>query len=107
MFNVYLYLCRVDVDSTIARVEELMKNHQNLLLGFNAFLPAEGKRTIVPEAKTTFLPEGFIVPKAKKTIPPEAKRTMFTKAEQHVESSYTKRKRAEADGEEFMKKLKV
>jgi len=31
--------CRVDKYSVIARVEELMKDHQDLLLGFSVFLP--------------------------------------------------------------------
>ncbi|EFH69592.1 hypothetical protein ARALYDRAFT_313265 [Arabidopsis lyrata subsp. lyrata] len=35
---------RVDKDSVVARVEELMKGHQDLLLGFNVFLSPEAKK---------------------------------------------------------------
>ncbi|VVA94714.1 unnamed protein product [Arabis nemorensis] len=41
---------RADLTTTVARVEELMKDHPNLLLGFNVFLPAEAKITIPPVA---------------------------------------------------------
>lgn len=75
--------CRVDVVNVIARVEELLKNHHDLLLGFNVCLPDEAKITIFPEVK----------------------RTMPTAAAQHSKSYYTKKN--SADAEKFMNKLKV
>lgn len=36
--------CRVDKDCVVARVEELMKGHQDLLLRFNVFLSPEAKK---------------------------------------------------------------
>ncbi|VVA94713.1 unnamed protein product [Arabis nemorensis] len=48
---------RVDVATGYARVGELLKDHRNLLIGLNAFLPPEAKITIPPKANTTIAPE--------------------------------------------------
>ncbi|XP_010501573.1 PREDICTED: paired amphipathic helix protein Sin3-like 4 [Camelina sativa] len=42
---------RVYVPNDIARMKELIKDHQNLLLRLNVFLPAEAQITIPPEAE--------------------------------------------------------
>ncbi|XP_023632831.1 paired amphipathic helix protein Sin3-like 6 [Capsella rubella] len=41
---------RLDTGTVIARMEKLLKDHLNLLLGFNAFLPPGFQITIPPEA---------------------------------------------------------
>lgn len=41
--------CRVDTDGVIARVKELFKGHNNLLLGFNTFLPKDCEIKLVEE----------------------------------------------------------
>ncbi|CAA7036139.1 unnamed protein product [Microthlaspi erraticum] len=90
------YANRLDRTRAIARLEEFIKEHPELLLGFNLFFPDdEPKRTSPPEPSRTNLYE------AKRTVPPEAR-------DHHcVESSCTKRKHAETDGESFMDKLKT
>ncbi|CAL9216412.1 unnamed protein product [Arabidopsis halleri] len=45
---------RLDTATVVARMEELMKDHLNLLLGLNTFLPAEFRRTIPPKARKEF-----------------------------------------------------
>jgi len=44
-FSCYFSLCRVDLATVVPRMRELLKDHVNLLLRFNAFLPAEAKET--------------------------------------------------------------
>ncbi|CAL9216016.1 unnamed protein product [Arabidopsis halleri] len=65
-------------DSVIAKVKELLKDHHDLLLGFNVFLSAEAKIVIPSEAK---------------------------KAEYLAKSADTEKKHA--DAEDFMNKLKT
>ncbi|AEE30496.1 putative transcription regulator Others family [Arabidopsis thaliana] len=45
---------RVDKYSVIARVEELMKDHQDLLLGFSVFLPPVSVEDFINKLKTRF-----------------------------------------------------
>ncbi|XP_010480642.1 PREDICTED: paired amphipathic helix protein Sin3-like 3 [Camelina sativa] len=45
---------RVGPATVIARMEKLLKDHLDLLLGFNAFLPAEFQITIPPEVNNEF-----------------------------------------------------
>ncbi|KAG7592793.1 Paired amphipathic helix superfamily [Arabidopsis thaliana x Arabidopsis arenosa] len=47
---------RVDEASLIVKVEGLMKNHRNLLLGFSVYLSAGTKLTIPPEAEQHIAP---------------------------------------------------
>lgn len=49
-FWCYYSLCRIDYPTLVATVEELLKDHQDLLLRFNAFFAVEPKKTIPPEA---------------------------------------------------------
>ncbi|XP_010477745.1 PREDICTED: paired amphipathic helix protein Sin3-like 3 [Camelina sativa] len=42
---------RVDKDSIVERVEELLEDHQDLLHGFHVFLPDEAKRNKHPHTK--------------------------------------------------------
>lgn len=42
--------CRVDTNGVIARVKELFKGYDDLLLGFNTFLP-KGYKITLPEKK--------------------------------------------------------
>ncbi|VVA92334.1 unnamed protein product [Arabis nemorensis] len=98
----YLDTHRENKGTCHAGVKELMKDHPNLFLGFNAFLPAESKITIPPgayraipltpiraiplqairaiplEAKTTAPPE------AKATAPPKAKITIVFKPKRTI-----------------------
>ncbi|AAC00582.1 Hypothetical protein [Arabidopsis thaliana] len=82
---------RLDADSVIARVDELTKDHRNLLLGLRAILlpaakstiphKAKGKRTARPEASRTIpvkLKITIIPPKARRTIPSEADKPTHT-----------------------------
>ena len=39
MFNTSFVFCRTDTVGVIARVKELFKGHNNLIYGFNTFLP--------------------------------------------------------------------
>jgi paired amphipathic helix protein Sin3a len=36
-------LCRIDVEGVVSRVKELFKEHEELLLKFNDYLPEEYK----------------------------------------------------------------
>lgn len=62
----FLHLCRTDTVGVIARVKELFKGHNNLILGFNTFLPkgyeitldgdeAPTKRTVEFEEAISFV----------------------------------------------------
>ncbi|EFH69595.1 predicted protein [Arabidopsis lyrata subsp. lyrata] len=98
---------RVDKDSVIARVEELTKDHRDLLLGLSAFLPAATKTiphkadelTSLPEANRATPPKASrtIPLKFKITIPPKARRTIPSEAEKPTHS----------DELNFMNKLKT
>ena len=46
---ILLYFCRIDTTGVIARVKELFKGHNNLILGFNTFLPKGYEITIIEE----------------------------------------------------------
>ncbi|CAE5958413.1 unnamed protein product [Arabidopsis arenosa] len=97
----------VDKDSVIARVEELTKDHRDLLLGLSAFLPAATKTiphkadelTSLPEANRATPPKASrtIPLKFKITIPPKARRTIPSEAEKPTHS----------DELNFMNKLKT
>lgn len=39
-------ICRIDVEDAIAKVKELFKEHKDLLLGFNTFLPSSHQITV-------------------------------------------------------------
>jgi hypothetical protein len=41
--------CRVDTSGVIARLKDLFKGHDDLLLGFNTYLSKEYQITILPE----------------------------------------------------------
>lgn len=45
---VFIYSCRTDTAGVIARVKELFKGHNNLIFGFNTFLP-KGYEITLPE----------------------------------------------------------
>ncbi|XP_010462873.1 PREDICTED: paired amphipathic helix protein Sin3-like 3 [Camelina sativa] len=60
---------RVDTTTVIARMEKLMKDHLDLLLGFNAFLPAGFQITIPPKANNEF---GQFRNVAGRSVSPEA-----------------------------------
>lgn len=71
-------LCRVNEESGIARMIDLIKEHPKLLLGLRFFRPAT-KITIPPKPKITKLPKAnctiplkikITIPKASRTIPP-------------------------------------
>ncbi|KAF8086741.1 hypothetical protein N665_0613s0010 [Sinapis alba] len=83
----YMHLGK-DVNSTIERMKELMKEHKELYLDFKFFLPDHAKTTIVL--------------KVKRTVPPP-------EAEHHgADQSYSnKRKRVESDETSFIDKLKI
>lgn len=44
-----VFYCRVDTAGVITRVKELFKGHQELILGFNTFLPKGFEITLQPE----------------------------------------------------------
>lgn len=88
-------------------MEELTKDHRDLLLGLSAFLPAATKTiphkadelTSLPEANRATPPKASrtIPLKFKITIPPKARRTIPSEAEKPTHS----------DELNFMNKLKV
>ena len=45
-----MLVCRVNTDGVIEKVKELFKGYDDLLLGFNTFLP-KGYRITLPEKK--------------------------------------------------------
>lgn len=48
----YTVHCRINTDGVIAKVKELFKGHNNLILGFNTFLPKGYEITIANEDET-------------------------------------------------------
>ncbi|CAL9216139.1 unnamed protein product [Arabidopsis halleri] len=97
---------RVDKDSVIARMEELTKDHRDLLLGLSAFLPAaastiphKAELTSFPKANRATPPEASRTTplKLKITIPPKARKTIGSEAEKPTHS----------DELNFMNKLKT
>lgn len=67
--NLLLLVCRVNTDGVIASVKELFKGYDDLLLGFNTFLP-KGYRITLPEKKPVAFGEAIdFVNKIKVCIP--------------------------------------
>lgn len=44
-----MFSCRIDTAGVIARVKELFKGHNNLIFGFNTFLPKGYEITVIDE----------------------------------------------------------
>lgn len=58
IFQKYLFLilgmliyCRIDTTGVIARVKDLFKGHNNLIFGFNTFLPKGYEITVIEEGE--------------------------------------------------------
>ena len=52
------WVCRVNTDGVIEKVKELFKGYDDLLLGFNTFLP-KGYRITLPEKKPVAFEEAI------------------------------------------------
>lgn len=50
-FFYLLIYCRIDTTGVIARVKELFKGHNNLIFGFNTFLPKGYEITVIEEGE--------------------------------------------------------
>lgn len=48
-FDIWACSCRIDTTGVIARVKELFKGHNNLIFGFNTFLPKGYEITVIEE----------------------------------------------------------
>lgn len=46
-----LIYCRIDTTGVIARVKDLFKGHNNLIFGFNTFLPKGYEITVIEEGE--------------------------------------------------------
>lgn len=53
--------CRVDTNGVITRIKDLFKGYDDLLLGFNTFLPKGYKITLQPEDEKPKKPVDFQV----------------------------------------------